>query len=327
MSSKSVAVARSVASGVPRALFKRSLARCLWAIAQVWVGIILAWVAVGLWGPVAMLPAILLVGTLQYHLNVMGHDGLHFLLADRREVNDAVCRWLLHGPHGAPLAAMRRNHLNHHMHFGDTADLDRQYYDTRRLATVGAFWRWACGALVGGMTLPIVAKLLGRRQRTDALRQVAQRVTPRAAKDTRADLVSMLLSQGWIAAACWLATGWWYAYALLWLLPLLTVMVGLNAIRSCLEHANAGSGAPGSHSFVCGRVERFFLAPFHMNVHAEHHTVPAVPWHQLPALREYLQREGLYEHVQLHCSYFGRARQLASQLNRAASDMASRAAR
>lgn len=95
---------------------------------------------------------------------------------------------------------------------------------------------------------------------------------------------------------------------------MLTVMVGLNSIRSCLEHAEPGQHAPALNSFVSNPVESFFLSPFNMNVHAEHHLVPAVPWHALPALRLHLQAQGLYGDVALHTSYTQRCRDIAGRL-------------
>jgi fatty acid desaturase len=294
-----------LATRVPRELFERSLAHSLLGVARTWGGIVAAWWLAGASGqPLAVFAAVVLIGTLQYHLNVLGHDGLHFLLADSRRLNDALCRWLLHGPHGAPLASMRRNHLLHHTAFGAAPDLDRQYYDLSRFRRGGAFLRWLALTLAGGMTLAIVGKLLGVSRQTGSA--APQRAA--GAADSRAlDLASVLLSQAWIAVAAAWISGWWWAYVLLWLVPLFTVMMGLNAIRSCIEHADPPAAAPAMSSFESSALERFFVAPWHMNVHAEHHLVPAVPWHRLPALRRFLQREGLYGEVRLHPSYAARA--------------------
>ncbi len=301
----------SLAARIPRELFQRSLSWSVWGAARTWLGIVLCWWAAGLLGAWALLPAALLIGTLQYHLNILGHDGLHYLLSDRRAVNDALCRWVLHGPHGAPLGAMRSNHLNHHTQFGRDADVDRQYYDIRRFASATAFRRWLGAALVGGMTLPIVLKLLGRGP-GQPVRSGPKRAAPPG--ERALDLVSVVVSQSWIAAATWLFTGWWYAYLVLWLVPMLTVMIGLNSIRSCLEHAQAASAEPGLHSFASNPFERFFLSPFNMNVHAEHHLVPAVPWYHLPKLRQHLLQAGLYSRVQPVDSYWARARELAGKM-------------
>ena len=94
-------------------------------------------------------------------------------------------------------------------------------------------------------------------------------------------------------------------------MPLFTVMVGLNTIRSCLEHADGSSATPRLYSFVSNPVESFFLSPFNMCIHAEHHLVPAVPWHKLPELRRFLQESGHSDAAQLLPSY--RARYLAIQ--------------
>ena len=303
--------ATALAPLVPRELFRRHLGRSLGGIVPVWIGIVATWWLAGTVGTwYALLIAVVLVGTLQYHLNVMGHDGLHFLLCDSRRVNDLLCRWTLHGPHGAPLGQMRSNHLNHHTQFGSASDLDRQYYDTSRFAGDVPFLRWLAASILGGMTVPIMAKLLGLRR---ARGQPAQPTGPQPT-GRLADLMSVLLSQVWIAAATGLLTGWWWAYLPLWLLPMLTVMVGLNSIRSCLEHAQPGQDAPALSSFVSNRVESFFLSPFNMNVHAEHHLIPAVPWHALPALRQHLQAQGLYGGVTLYKTYAVRYRQVAREL-------------
>lgn len=294
----------SLASRIPRPLFERALRPTLFGVARTWAGIALVWWACGAaqsaW---LLLPAVILIGTLQYHLNVLGHDGLHFLLSGSRKTNDFVCRWLLHGPHGAPLGAMRANHLNHHTNFGAASDVDRQYYDVSRFADGKRMRSWLAASLFGGMLLPIVRKLLKSQQAP------AVRAQP-AAAGRMLDIVSVLFSQAWIAAAAWALTGWWFAYAVLWLLPLFTVMMGLNSIRSMLEHASVQQTAPELASFESSRLERFFLSPFNMNVHAEHHLVPAVPWHQLPALRRFLQDNELYGDVRLCPSYRVRAAEI-----------------
>ena len=303
---------KRLASRVPRALFERRMALTVAGLVRTWLGILLAWWACSATQSYWMaLPAIVLIGTLQYHLNVLGHDGLHFLLSDNRKTNDFVCRWLLHGPHGAPLGAMRANHLNHHTNFGGADDVDRQYYDVSRFPDGKRMRNWLIGSLFGGMFLPIVSKLLKAQKGLEASAAAPAAVQPKPGASGRVlDLVSVLFSQAWIAALAWALSGWWFAYALLWLLPMFTVMMGLNSIRSLLEHASTEQAAPELRSFESSRLERVFLSPFNMNMHAEHHLVPAVPWHQLPALRQFMQENGLYGDVRLCPSYRVRASEI-----------------
>lgn len=305
--------AASPAGSIPRELFSRSLGRSLLGVTRIWLTIFFAWWLVGAVGAGwAVLPGIILIGTMQYHLNVLGHDGLHFLLADSRRTNDLMCRWLLHGPQGAPLGSMRRNHLNHHTKFGQSADLDRQYYDLRRFASASELRVWLAGSLLGAMTIPIAFKLLGLNQ--PAVDEPARRTATLGNERRGLDWTAVAVSQGWIALAAWATTGWWFAWLLLWALPMLTVMMGLNSIRSCLEHANIESDEPALNTFNSNSIEAFFLCPFHMNFHAEHHLVPAVPWHQLPSLRRHMAELGLHGGVRILPSYFARVRELSSGL-------------
>lgn len=59
-------------------------------------------------------------------------------------------------------------------------------------------------------------------------------------------------------------------------------------------------------SFISNPVERFFIAPNHMNYHAEHHFFPFVPHGNLPFLRNLVQRcPELNAKIEWKRSYFG----------------------
>jgi fatty acid desaturase len=70
-----------------------------------------------------------------------------------------------------------------------------------------------------------------------------------------------------------------FAYLLLWLLPLALAGI-LDRLRIKAEHSP--DGKVWSHR--SNAVERFFLAPFGMNWHAEHHMTPHVPHYRLVAI-------------------------------------------
>jgi fatty acid desaturase len=294
----------------PRQFYLRSPARSLFDVARTWVGIasmVGACASSSDWRVWSV--AAVLIGTFQYHLNILGHDGLHFSLLRNRKWNDRACRWLLHGPQGAPLAVLRRNHNWHHANLGAPDDLDRQYYDLENRKTVARFDRWFAFACFGGMTLPIVVKL-GRLLISG---KESDRGTPKsgfsgAPHGVRNDLASIVVTQ---AALCWSinwATGHWFSYFLLWALPLLTVMMGLNSIRSCLEHAELpGVTRPSRRfTFSSNPCELFFLAPFNMSHHVEHHAFVGVPYHRLPALREWMVEQGLLASREFRSSYWRR---------------------
>jgi len=114
------------------------------------------------------------------------------------------------------------------------------------------------------------------------IRRVAE-IGPRVVRVSAAQLI--------LLAAFWLA-GSWSTYFTLWLLPLMTLAVLFNGLRAFCDHANlTDHGSDEAHrlvSYISTPIERFFLAPFHMNFHAEHHLFPYVPHYRLPTLRRQL---------------------------------------
>ena len=70
----------------------------------------------------------------------------------------------------------------------------------------------------------------------------------------------------------------WYGYVILWALPLATLAAFFNDFRIFCEHSLIGREATNSSerlvSFISNPIERFFVAPYNMNYHAEHHFIP-----------------------------------------------------
>ena len=94
---------------------------------------------------------------------------------------------------------------------------------------------------------------------------------------------------------CFALAGYWWAYFVLWVLPLVTFATFFNGFRTFADHADPT--IPVEHdnaderliSYESSAVERFFLSPFHMNYHAEHHLFPNVPHYHLPEIRRLMQ--------------------------------------
>lgn len=86
-----------------------------------------------------------------------------------------------------------------------------------------------------------------------------------------------------IALLLTLCVAWW-AYPVLWLLPLVIAGI-LDRLRIKAEHLPDGAFV-SHHS---NPVERFFLSPFDMNYHAEHHFNPGIPHYRLRETRASLK--------------------------------------
>jgi fatty acid desaturase len=66
--------------------------------------------------------AVLIVGTRQHALAVLGHDGAHLHVTENRWINDAVTSCLCFWPLGVGLHGWRKFHFDHHRFVGTAAD-------------------------------------------------------------------------------------------------------------------------------------------------------------------------------------------------------------
>ena len=87
--------------------------------------------------------------------------------------------------------------------------------------------------------------------------------------------------------------GVWWAYPLLWLVPLLTWMMVITRIRNIAEHAvvlDADDPLRNTRTTRASLIERAFIAPYFVNYHLEHHLLMYVPCYNLPKLHAILMR-------------------------------------
>jgi fatty acid desaturase len=122
-----------------------------------------------------------------------------------------------------------------------------------------------------------------------------------------------------LAGVLTLAIDWW-AYPVLWLLPLATVTAFCNSLRAFVEHASPENEvAPESRLFdvAIGPLERLMISPCHFNYHALHHAFPSVPHYRLPRAKEVVaEANGGYPFVVVPGYLrvlFGHLRRLRSQ--------------
>lgn len=256
-----------------------------------WTTILAAWMIAAWDGRtwVAVLAAIF-VGSRYYALYIMGHDGLHRRLFPVRADNDLFNDLVILGPLGAITRLNNRNHLAHHQHLGHDDDPDRFKHacfnktDRVELAAflVGltSVWRAAHNVLVGnradgdGYTVRDFAILLGW--------QVA--------------LIGGLTA----------AFGWW-GYTLMWLLPVFVFTYLADLCRSFLEHSHPEADETADHhrliTFESNPIERWFLAPKHMNYHVAHHLWVGIPYYNLPTADAEMSRHPLSQSLERRGSY------------------------
>ena len=85
--------------------------------------------------------------------------------------------------------------------------------------------------------------------------------------------------------------GVWWAYPLLWLLPLLTWMMVITRIRNIAEHAvvpDSDDPLRNTRTTRASLIERAVIAPYFVNYHLEHHLLMYVPCYNLPKVHAIL---------------------------------------
>ena len=112
--------------------------------------------------------------------------------------------------------------------------------------------------------------------------------------------------------------GTWLYLVFLWLLPLFTLNLALNRLRTIAEHDLNKQGSELEHTrHVDGNwLERFAVAPLNVNCHVAHHLFPSVPLYNLPKLQAVLMKDpGFQEEGQIWKRYLGKGGMISSLLS------------
>jgi fatty acid desaturase len=281
--------------------------RSLAAIAQTFGLIALAIaLAVATWPSAWMILSIAVIGVAQHGLFILAHEAAHYRLFAHRAMNDGVGRFVgIIG--GVSMCTYRVTHRLHHNNLYTDEDPDTaihggyprgQRYLLAKLARdVLGLNAWKTYAYFFG---------------APAINEDTQRVI-RPLDDTSPALRAAARADRWwvvgfhgVAPLAALALGGAHGlllYAVLWLLPLLTVLQPILRLRAILEH---GAVDDLSSPLTAARTNRTWggalnwvaratLFPHHVNYHLEHHLYPAVPHYHLPRLHRLLREKGALE--------------------------------
>jgi fatty acid desaturase len=104
------------------------------------------------------------------------------------------------------------------------------------------------------------------------------------------------------------AIGWW-AYPVLWLVPVYVFTFLGDNFRSFAEHSHpAPDREMNEHrliTFLSNPVERWFVAPMNMNYHAAHHLYPSIPYYHLATADQEMRQSPAASGLIWRRSYFG----------------------
>jgi fatty acid desaturase len=235
--------------------------------------------------PLTFLLAVAIIGSRQLGLLILMHEGAHNTLTESGALNMRVSQWFCAYPMFADTKAYRGYHLTHHAHTQQPEDPDLVLSAPFPISK--ASYRRKFLRDITGRT----GYAQRKAQVLNALGEPGWGATRRAAWFWRKLGPQCVVNAIFLAALA--AAGIWWAYPLLWVLPMLTWMMVITRIRNIAEHAvvpDCDDPLRNTRTTHAGFFERLFIAPYYVNYHLEHHLLIFVPCYNLPALHRILAR-------------------------------------
>ncbi|PMQ08097.1 hypothetical protein PseAD21_25955 [Pseudomonas sp. AD21] len=224
--------------------------------------------------------AFVIIAARQHALFILYHDATHYHLTRHRSINDFLINLAIGVPGTVPVEFYRPLHLEHHQHTGTTKDPERRFLYHQQ--------PWEFRPLNGKLLL---RQLLGDLFIINTLRNLrAYRDAGGASpKMTRSVVAAGIIWLTLLSFIAWqTGTQTMLLIALLWFVPLATLGTLLQKIRSIAEHSGGPDVTPGwqewTYAWKVGCAGRFFIWPYHINLHLHHHRSANHPWHVLPGL-------------------------------------------
>ena len=296
---------RALPAQVVRELARRSAWRATASVLHD-VVVLGACVAIGVYfwpNPLALLACVIVIGARQHALFIIAHDAAHYLLYERRWLNDAVGRACA-AVQGLSMCTYRVIHRLHHNNLYGELDPDtalhggyprgRAYLVRKLLKDLSGATAWKTYAyFLGGAPALNTATNVALRPLDDT----SQKLRDEARRDRNLVIglhVAALLLFAW--------SGYLVEYLVLWILPLATVVQAILRLRAIAEH---GATTDFSSPLTAARTNtgpawlQWLLFPHHVNHHIEHHLYASVPHYNLPRLHEEMAGRGLLEGAEL----------------------------
>jgi fatty acid desaturase len=264
--------------------------------------------AIGTGHWLAYAAAIVVIATRQHALGIQMHDGTHYRCLRSRRLNDVVSDLFCALPVGMLTSRYRYEHLQHHRSLN--TDDDPYWVDFQRDDT----WHWpkppaAAAWVFARDLLGLNSQRWGRVQwRWSPWVNHFARHEPKGPPPTTASERACIYAFHVVLVGTLAVTGAWLSFALLWLLPLMTLTPAMVRLRTIAEHLllpNRDEIDASRHT-VGTWLERWTIAPHHINVHLAHHLFPLVPYYRLPALHALLMKDPRYaERIVMNRGYLG----------------------
>ena len=252
------------------------------------------------WGTAWIVIPVVLLGVSQHGLFILSHESAHYRLLSHRQLNDALGRAIGFAG-GVSMLTYRVTHRLHHNNLYTSEDPDTAIHGGYPRGKA-YLWRKLAQDVVGFNAWKTYAYFFG----SPAINaQTGTKINP--LNDTSPELRHAARVDRWwvlgfhvVAPAVAFGLGGLHdllLYAVLWILPLLTVLQPILRLRAICEHGAVfdlsspltAARSNNTHGALGNLLARAFLFPHHVNYHLEHHLYPAVPHYNLPRLHVLLQ--------------------------------------
>lgn len=238
-----------------------------------------------------------IIGSRQFALAVLAHDGAHHLLFKNAKINDFVSQWFCAYPVFQDNRVYRPYHLKHHR-FTETEDDPDISLSAPFPITKKSFARKVIRDLSG---------ITGYKRYSSVVKGILK---------TEASSSMTKITKIWDKSRGFLITNsvifllisyfsHWSLFFMLWWFPAFTYYSLIIRIRNIAEHCVT----PGNTEFDNTRTTRasylirFLLAPHRVNFHLEHHLFMVCPWYNLPKAHSMMIENGYQDKMCLEESY------------------------
>jgi fatty acid desaturase len=268
-------------------------------IAHAWAVILGAVALVAAWpNPLTYVLAVMLIGSRQLGLAILMHDGAHGCLSRDLGRNMALSQWFCAWPIFADTRSYRGYHLQHHAHTQQAEDPDLVLsapFPITRASYRRKFWR------------DITGRTGYQQRKAQLLNALGEPGWPLAKRLAQfRDKLGPQVAANGVLWAGFALSGVWWAWPLLWLVPMLTWFMVITRIRNIAEHAVVPDSADplrNTRTTRAGWLERAFIAPYFVNYHLEHHLLFFVPCYNLPRLHRLLMAGPLAGRMEVRRGY------------------------
>jgi fatty acid desaturase len=248
------------------------------------------------WHPAVYLVAVMVIGSRQHALIIIGHDASHYRYLPTRWQNDLCANLFLMWPVFASVEGFRKFHATHHQYTGLPGDGNRHIWYTHDPA----------GELEPSWVFPktrtgLALVLLRRALFLTGMFWIVRGLVGSSFIPSPPWMVAARIAFYGAAVVLLTVFGGWTAFLLYWLIPYCTWHIVAQYVRLICEHSAVESEEEEyaiTRTTIPTWLESMFILPCNVGYHIEHHWYPSIPFYRLPELHQALmERQGFQDHA------------------------------